>query len=475
MALSDQYLLHLELRDALTGKLRSITRSGQQLTEKLTSGQRRVQQAFRQTGVAAGRLHGSLTGLSTALSSLGLISGIAGAALAVKGLISTGASFEAQMSKVKALTGATTEEMDMLTDTARKLGQTTTFTAKQVAEAEGFAAMAGYTSEQINVALPAVLNLAKATGTDLAFAMDSATNIAAQFGFEASELPRVVDRVAAVTASANTNFQQLAEGMKFIGPTAQALGIDIEEAAAVVGKLASAGLQSSLGTRALSTSLVNLTKTTPRQENIMDAYGLNFFEDGNFVGIIGAIEQLEEKLKGVTQKERNRVIATLFNAEAIQEINILLQEGSDNLRAYEAQIRSSNGAAKRMADIMSDNLTGSWKELTSAVQEASLTLFEQFGGGLRSLVQSLTKLVRALTPHVSLIWRLTRAYIIFKLTLFATQKAMMLYGAAVAGASRLMRIARIATVSLSRAWRLLNVQIMRNPFALIGLGCGHRH
>ena len=371
------------------------------------------------------------------------------------------------MSKVKALTGATTEEMEMLTDTARKLGQTTTFTAKQVAEVEGFAAMAGYTSEQINVALPAVLNLAKATGTDLAFAMDSATNIAAQFGFEASELPRVVDRVAAVTASANTNFQQLAEGMKFIGPTAQALGIDIEEAAAVVGKLASAGLQSSLGTRALSTSLVNLTKTTPRQENIMDAYGLNFFEDGNFVGIIGAIEQLEEKLKGVTQKERNRVIATLFNAEAIQEINILLQEGSDNLRTYEAQIRSSNGAAKRMADIMSDNLTGSWKELTSAVQEASLTLFEQFGGGLRSLVQSLTKLVRALTPHVSLIWRLTRAYIIFKLTLFATQKAMMLYGAAVAGASRLMRIARIATVSLSRAWRLLNVQIMRNPFALI--------
>ena len=351
------------------------------------------------------------------------------------------------MSKVKALTGATTEELEMLTATARKLGQTTTFTAKQVAEAEGFAAMAGYTAEQINVALPSVLNLAKATGTDLAFAMDAATNIAAQFGFQAAELPRVVDRVAAVTASANTNFQQLAEGMKFIGPTAQALGVDLEEAAAVVGKLASAGLQSSLGTRALSTSLVNLTKATPRQQNILDAYGLNFFEDGSFIGIISAIEQLEQKLKDVTQKERNRVIATLFNAEAIQEMNILLEEGSESLRAYEQQIRSSNGAAERMAQTMSDNLLGSWKELTSAVQEASLSLFEQFGSSLRSLVQSLTKLVRALTPHISLIWRITRAYIIFKITLFATRKAMLLYGAALARVGTLMRIARIATIA----------------------------
>ena len=308
MALSDQYLLHLQLTDTISGKLRGISRTGQQLTEQLTGGQRRVQQSFRQTAVSAGRLQGSLTGLHTALSSLGLISGIAGAALAVKELVSTGASFESQMSKVEALTGATTEEFERLTATARKLGQTTTFSARQVAEAEGFAAMAGYTADQINVALPAVLNLAKATGTDLAFAMDAATNIAAQFGFEAAELPRVVDRVAAVTASANTNFQQLAEGMKFIGPTAKALGIDIEEAAAVVGKLASAGLQSSLGTRALSTSLVNLTKSTPRQQKILDAYGLNFFEDGNFVGIIGAIEELEQKLRGVTQKKRASLI-----------------------------------------------------------------------------------------------------------------------------------------------------------------------
>ena len=259
---------------------------------------------------------------------------------------STGASLEAQMSKVQAFTGATTEEFEMLTDTARKLGKTTTFTAKQVAEAEGFPSMAGYTAEQINVALPAVLNLTKATGTDIAFAMDAATNIAAQFCFKASELPRVVDKVAAVTASANTNFQQLAEGMKFIGPTAQAFGVEIEEAAAVVGKLASAGLQGSFGTRALGTSLVNLTKARPRQQNILDAYGLNFFEDGNFVGIIGAIEEIEQKIKGITQKERNRVITTLFNAESVQEMNVLLQAGSEDLRTYEVQIRRSNGGSR---------------------------------------------------------------------------------------------------------------------------------
>ena len=467
MTSDEGYLLHIQLRDTVSSKLLGISRTGKQLTTSLTAGQRQVRNSFTQTTAAAGRLQASLSGLGTALSSLGLISGVAGAALAMRQLVSIGTSFEAQMSKVKALTGATAGELDMLTATARKLGQTTTFTAKQVAEAQGFAAMAGYTAEQINVATPAVLTLAKATGTDLAFAMDAATNIASQFGFEASELPRVVDRVAAVTASANTNFTELAEALKFIGPTAQALGVPIEETAAVLGKLASAGIKGSLAGRAFGTSLAGLTKATSRQQAILDDYGFDFFKEGNFVGIIGAIEQLERKLKNVTQKERNRVITTLFGAEAIQEVNVLLQEGSESLRNYEQQLLSSDGAAKRMAHTMTDNLLGSWKELTSAVQEASLTLFDQFGDGLRRLVQGLTKLVRALRPHLALIWRLTRAYVVFKVALFATRKALQLYGFALARVGVLMRIARIATINLSRAWRLLNVQLMRNPLTLV--------
>ena len=469
MATLETYLLQLQLKDGLTAKLNAIRSSSGKLTQSLTKGQRNVQQSFIKTTAQAGRLQGALAGVGSALSSLGLITGIAGAAFAVKNIISAGASFEAQMSKVQALTGATNEELKALTATARKLGKTTTFSATQVAQAEGFGAMAGLTSQQIQEALPSVLNLAKATGTDLAFAMDHATNFMSQFGFQAHELTRVVDTIAATTASSNTNFEQLAEGMKFFGPTAKTLGIDIEETAAVIGKLASAGLQGSIGTRALSTSLINLTKA-PNQakQDILDTYGLNFFDaKGNFVGLIHMIGQLEEGLAGVSQKEKNNVLTTLFNAEAIQELNVLMDVGKNKLNEYTNELRHSSGVAERMAQTMDDNLLGSWKQFTSALREASLTLFEQWQPALRSAVETFTALTRIFIPHIKWLWKVMKAYLIYKVTLFAATRATRLYALAVATTTRWMRIARIATVSLTRAWRLLNRALLRNPFTLI--------
>ena len=470
MASLETYLLQLQLKDGLTAKLNTIRSGSDKLTQSLTAGQRNVQHAFVKSTVQAGRLQGALAGVGTALSSLGLITGIAGAAFAVKNILSTGAAFEAHMSKVQALTGATREELKTLTETARQLGKTTTFSATQVAQAEGFAAMAGLTSQQIQEALPSVLNLAKATGTDLAFAMDHATNFMSQFGFQADELARVVDTVAATTASSNTNFEQLAEGMKFLGPTAKALGVDIEETSAVIGVLSSAGLQGSLGTRALGTSLVNLAKAPSKaQKDILDAYGLNFFDQqGNFIGLINTIGELEEKLKEVPRgDDRNNILATLFNTESFQELNRLIDVGKNKLSEYANELRHSSGVAERMAQTMSDNLLGSWKQFTSALQEASLTLFEQWQPALRSTVEAFTALTRSIIPHIKWIWKVIKAYLIYKVTLFAATRATKLYSLAVAATTRWMRMARIATVSLTRAWRLLNRTLLRNPFTLI--------
>ena len=324
--------------------------------------------------------NGILDGFKNALSKVGSvmatvakvgIGGLITGLVTLKGFLAiavkTAGGFETQMLKVKAISRATGEEYAELTKQAKDLGRTTAFTAVQVGEAQQFQAMAGLNVNQIMKATPSILNLAASANLDLGRSADIATNIMSQFSLQAEDMDMIVDTLALTVNTSNQNMEQLADAMNYLGPTAKAMGISLSEAAAITGIMASNGLQGSLGTRALGTSLTRLARPTEAMDNMMESLNLRFFDaKGNFVGMPGMLKQLEKATANMTMEQKQNTLATLFGAEAIQEWNILLETGSDRLSEYSGELADSGGTAQKMADEMLSGWDGAIKRMQSA-------------------------------------------------------------------------------------------------------------
>jgi TP901 family phage tail tape measure protein len=323
-----------------------------------------------------GGVKDTVLGVAKAIPGIGLALGVlslGGFALVAK----TAGEFQTEMLKVKAISSATGDQFEKLRKQAKDLGRTTQFQAKQVGEAQKFQAMAGLEVNEILSATPGILNLAAAANLDLGRSSDIATNIMSQFGKEASDMNNIVDVLAKTVNTSNQDMEQLADAMNYLGPTAKAMGIQLEEAAAVTGILASNGLQGSLGTRALGTSLTRLSKPTANMQTVMKKLNLQAFDSkGNFAGIEGVVSQLEKSMKGLTQEQKQNYLSTLFGAEAIQEWNILLANGSGNLSKYTEELRNSTGAAGDMAGTMMSGYQGAMMRFQSAWEGLLISLGE---------------------------------------------------------------------------------------------------
>lgn len=326
----------------------------------------------------------SAIGIGTAIGSI-VADGVKLATEAVVGFakssVTTFAGFEAEMLNVRALTGSTGEQFEKLEQQALELGKTTFFSASEAAAGQGFLAQAGFETTQILEAMPDVLALAQAGNLDLARSADIASNIMGQFGIQAKDTSRVTNLLAATASSSNTNVEQLSEAMKYLGPTAESLGISIEETAGIIGVLGDAGIQGSMAGRALGSSLVRLTKPTKEMEKVINGLGLQFFDtEGNMKSMSGIIAELEEKTGKLTEKQRAAAFGTLFGAEAYQEINILLNRGSKGLADYTKEITGTNKAQEIQA-IRSQGVAGAFKAFTSAVESAQIALMKVSVGG----------------------------------------------------------------------------------------------
>ncbi|BDD11650.1 hypothetical protein FUAX_40820 (plasmid) [Fulvitalea axinellae] len=344
---------------------------------------------------------GAMAGLRSMVAGLGLT--LSTGALAT-GLVGTGAGFEKSMSNVQALSNATRTEMVGLKAAAREAGDTTVFSARQSADGMGYLALAGFKADQQIQALPATLNLAAAGGMELARSADIATNILSQYRMKASQTGVVVDQLAFTQSRFNTNIEEASDAMNYWGPTAKAMGVGLAESNATIGLLANNGLKGSLATRALGTSIVRLTKPTKAMRGVMDELNLSFFNgEGRFIGMSGMIGMLNERMAGLNDKQRQAALSTVFGSEAIQEMNILLAEGSEKIRYWTGELENAEGTAKRMADTKLDNLAGDFQMLKSATQEASLKIYDQLGPSLRSATKDATGFVRAMdTKEVGL-------------------------------------------------------------------------
>lgn len=322
--------------------------------------------------------------------------------------VSKSMEFNAVISEVGAKANATGKELKMLSDDALRLGEATKFSAKQAAEGQSFLAMAGFDVNSIMQAMPGMLNLAAAGNMELARTADIASNILTQFTLEASEMGRVSDIMANAATSSNTNIEQLGEAMKYLGPTAAAFGISIEESTASIMALSNAGLQGSIGTRALGTSLANLARPTTQMSDAMAELGLNFFNSqGKFVGINKMVGMLEKSFTGMTDKQRMYYMTTIFGAQSMQELNSLMTaqtkvmrdgeevtlNGAAALEELTKQNMNAAGTAERMAKQMMDNLKGDITILKSVFETALIKIGQTVEPVLRPIVQFLSKIV----------------------------------------------------------------------------------
>ena len=393
-----------------------------QLSDKqLNSELNRVEKGVRKTGTRAGKTFGGsfwawlknvAPGIASMLNPVTLW--ITAVTVGLKKSLDVFKEFEKTMSEVKAISWATEEQFVQLENKAKELWATTEYSASQVWGGLVFLSRAWLTAREQLVAIGPALDLATAANIDLAKSADIATNIMSQFWADISELPHVIDVLSATTSSANTDMLQLSEAMKYAGPTAKALWIPLEEISAAIGVLGNNGLQGSLATRALGTSLTRLAKPTVAMQAEMDKLGLKLFDQqGNFVGISDTIKQLETSFVWMTNEQKQAALTTLFGAEAIQEMNILLAAGSDELSRYTEELINSDWKTAEMADTMRDNLQGSINNLKSAFEGLGIAIWETAQGGFRFLVDGVTFVVRAVTGLVEWFERLKNKVTVF--------------------------------------------------------------
>lgn len=324
---------------------------------------------------------------------------VAGAAM-VGGFVAVvkqAADFEQQMSKVKAISGATGDDFQRLNETARHLGAVTKFTATQAGEGMEYLALAGWKTNDIISAMPGMLDLAAAGALDLGRAADIVSDTMQAFGLDASTATHAADVFAYAQANANTNVEQMGEAMKYLSPIAHALGWSLEESSAATMSLANSGLKGSIAGQAFASSLTRLAKPTKRMAGLMKKTGMEFFDaQGKMKSMPELVAEIEKGTKGMTEQQRSAALSILFGAEAYKHWAILLDTGSGKLKDMTKNLQNCDGTAEQMSKTMIDNLYGSIEIFKSGVSEVAIKLGNHFIPSIRKGVDALTKFVEGL-------------------------------------------------------------------------------
>lgn len=287
-------------------------------------------------------------------------------------------SFYYQMSEVQAISGATADEMKVLTNQSKDLGKATMFTSQQASEAQANLARAGFKVNEIYESMPGLLDLAASSKLDLGNAADITSNIIRTFNFEANKAGKVADVLAKGAATANTDVAGLGESMKTAGPVANSLGIQFESVAAATGLMADAGIDGSQAGRMLRQGMLRLSKPTGDAGKLIKKMGVNVFDaDGSMKSLDKVVAELQKGLKGYNKQQKAAALATIFGSESTAGWTVLLDKGSDTLKDYTKDLENSEGAAKDMADTMQDNAEGAIIRMQSALSGLKIELGEK--------------------------------------------------------------------------------------------------
>ncbi|EPZ1573522.1 phage tail tape measure protein, partial [Escherichia coli] len=309
--------------------------------------------------------------------------------------------FGKEMSRVQALTriDKNSPQFKALREQALKLGSETQFTASDAASGQSFLAMAGFTPQAIQAALPGVLNMALAGGVELGETADIGSNILTQFNLTADQMDQVGDTLTAAFTRTNTDLRALGETMKYTGPVAAKLGISLEEAAAMAGMLANNGLRGSDAGTAMRASLSRLASPPKAAADALKELGVSVADAR---GKMRPMEDVLLDLYKATQKYGQVDQVSFFKDIAGEEAFVGLQTlvaaaGSGELQKLTRELQGARGEADRVAKVMADNLDGDLKNLDSAWEGLRIRISDLVDGPLRSVTQWLTRVLEKIT------------------------------------------------------------------------------
>ena len=311
--------------------------------------------------------------------------------------VKTTADFDEAMSQVAAVSGATGKDFDALREKAREMGAKTKFSATEAANAMNYMAMAGWKTEDMLQGIDGIMNLAAASGEDLATTSDIVTDALTAFGLSASDSGHFADVLAAASANANTNVSMLGESFKYAAPVAGALGISAEDTSVALGLMANAGIKASQSGTALRTGLTNLAKPTKQMQTYMDKYGISLVSnaDGS-INLRDTMISLREKMGDLSETEQAAAASAIFGKNSMAGWLAIINASDEDFDKLTGAIDNCDGSAEQMALTMQDNLSGQITILKSALQELAIQIGDALMPTIRKIVAKIQEFVEKL-------------------------------------------------------------------------------
>lgn len=396
---------------------------------------------------------------------------VSGCAQLAQSVVGLGSDFTATMSEVQAISGATDEEMRQMESTAREFGATTVFSANDAAEALKYMSLAGWSVEQSTSALGGVLDLAAASGMELGQASDMVTDYLSAFGMEADQAAYFADMLASAQANSNTTAEQLGEAYRNCAANLNAAGQDVETTTSLLEAMANQGYKGFEAGTALTAIVRDMTNAMKdgniqigdTSVSVMDA-------QGNFRDLTDILTDVQNATNGMGDAQRATALSTTFTADSTKGLNLLLNEGMENVAGYEDALRSSNGAASDMAATMNDNLKGDLANLNSAFEELKLKIFDGAESPMRKVVQFTTNKV---IPSIEKLMNNMDIVIPVLAALgtgFSVLKVEMAISGLISGLSKAWTAYKVKTEGATAAQFLFNEVLGANPLMLIVAG-----
>lgn len=319
------------------------------------------------------------------------VGAVLGVSIGLKDTIETYKDFEAAMSQVQAVSGATSSELNKLTAKAKEMGATTKFTAEESAEAFNYMAMAGWKTEDMLNGIEGILSLAAASGEDLATTSDIVTDALTAFNMKAADAGHFSDVMAAAASNANTTVSGMGETFKYAGSMAGALGYSIEDVALMTGLMANTGIKATMAGTSLNSIFTRLSTNTNGAADAMSKLGIEFFDThGNARDLSDVMGELRKATAGMNAEQKSNLANTIAGTQAQKGLLAILNASEEDYNNLAKAIENADGSAAKMSDTMLDNLQGSITLLQSAVDGVKISFGERLSPYVRGLADWLT-------------------------------------------------------------------------------------
>lgn len=414
---------------------------------------------FEQVGSKLQSVGGAITNVGTKLMPVSI-------ALAGAGAASTkmASDFSDGMLKVQSLSGATGDELVQLSNLAKELGSSTSWSAKDVADAMGYMALAGFDAGQIMESTGGMLSLASASGEQLSTVTDILTDSMTAFGDGAKDAGRYADVLATTQAKSNTTVGLLGEAFKYVAPLAGAYGYKLEDVSTALGMMANAGVKGSMAGTSLSSVITRLGTNTDGCRDVIEEMGISFYNsDGTARNLSDVLKDLCDATQDLTVEQKSELAKTIAGQEAQKGLLAILNQGSDAYADLESKIKNCNGSASEMANNLESGLGGSLRSMKSALEGASISL----GEVLAPIVVQFADKIKDLCSWFSgLNDGQKKLLVTIGIAIAVLAPALIIIGQVISSIGTIMTI----IPKVRRVIQLLNITLMENPIILIIAG-----